>query len=137
MVNVNPYQLVIDTNVIVSGLKSSKGVSYKLLSILNDDRWRINLSVGLVLEYEAVLKQYQTSICLSPTAIDQVVEDIRSIAKRHPIFYTWRPSAQDPDDDFLIDLAVKCQADFLITYNRKDFVGAKSFGIQVITPKHS
>ena len=133
--DVKPYQLVIDTNVIVSGLRSSRGASYKLLSILNNDRWQINLSVGLVLEYEAVLKRYQASLGLLSTEIDEVVEDICSIAKLHSIFYIWRPSAKDPNDDFLIDLTVKCQADFLITYNSKDFVGIGNFGIRVVTPK--
>ena len=43
--------------------------------------------------------------------------------------------AGDPDDDFLIDLAFKAQADFIITYNQKDLKAIERFGIQVITPK--
>jgi predicted nucleic acid-binding protein len=31
-----PYQIVIDTNVILAGLRSNKGASYQLLTILND-----------------------------------------------------------------------------------------------------
>lgn len=50
------YQIVIDTNVLVSGLRSSRGASYKLLSILNDVRWQINVSTALVYEYEEILK---------------------------------------------------------------------------------
>ena len=51
------------------------------------------------------------------------------------IFYLWRPSASDPDDDFIIDLAVESEADFIITYNQKDLQAAEKFGIYVVTPK--
>ncbi|MGC1309904.1 MAG: putative toxin-antitoxin system toxin component, PIN family [Phormidesmis sp.] len=133
--NAKPYQIVLDTNVIVTGFRSNRGASYKLLSILNDERWQINLSVSLVLEYEAVLKRQQSSLNLSLLEIDQAVEDICSIANLRSIFYTWRPMSRDPDDDFLVDLAVKCQADFIVTYNGKDFTNISNFGIRVVTPK--
>jgi predicted nucleic acid-binding protein len=35
----------------------------------------------------------------------------------------------------LLDLAVEARADFIITFNKKDFVGAEKFGIGVLTPK--
>ena len=49
------YQIVIDTNVLVSSLKSNAGASYKLFSILNDRRWQINVSTALLYEYEEIL----------------------------------------------------------------------------------
>ena len=52
-----PLQLVIDTNILVAGLRSKRGAAFRLLSILNDARWQINLSVALLLEYEEVLKR--------------------------------------------------------------------------------
>ncbi|MHC5609778.1 MAG: PIN domain-containing protein [Nostoc sp.] len=48
----NAYQLVLDTNVLLSGLRSNCGASYKLLTILNDRRWQLNVSTTLVFEYE-------------------------------------------------------------------------------------
>jgi predicted nucleic acid-binding protein len=45
------------------------------------------------------------------------------------------PLARDDDDDFLIDLAFKAQADFIITYNQKDLQPVERFGIRVVTPK--
>ncbi|MEY3304413.1 MAG: PIN domain-containing protein [Pseudanabaena sp.] len=42
---------------------------------------------------------------------------------------------KDADDEFLIDLALKAQADFIITYNQKDLQAVERFGIQFITPK--
>ena len=42
---------------------------------------------------------------------------------------------KDADDEFLIDLALKAQADFIITYNQRDLQPVERFGIQVVTPK--
>jgi predicted nucleic acid-binding protein len=47
----------------------------------------------------------------------------------------WRPLAKDEDDDFLIDLALKCQASFIISYNQRDLNPVEMFGISVVTPK--
>ncbi|MEL6223062.1 MAG: PIN domain-containing protein [Cyanobacteria bacterium J06627_8] len=48
-------QIVIDTNVIVAGLRSRNGSAFRLLSLVGHDRFQIHLSVPLVLEYEDVL----------------------------------------------------------------------------------
>ena len=45
------------------------------------------------------------------------------------------PYLKDTDDDFLLDLAVEAGANFIITFNKKDFVGIEKFAIQVLTPK--
>ncbi len=55
----NPYQIVVDTSVIVAGLRSDLGAAFKLLTMLNHPKWQTNVSVALVLEYEAVLKRDQ------------------------------------------------------------------------------
>jgi predicted nucleic acid-binding protein len=47
-------QVVIDTNVIVSALRSKRGAAHRLITLLGDERWQANLSVALVLQYEAV-----------------------------------------------------------------------------------
>ncbi|MCI0554700.1 MAG: PIN domain-containing protein [Anaerolineae bacterium] len=46
----NPYQIVIDTNVMVAGLRSKRGASYKLLAMLKDERWQVNVSITLIFE---------------------------------------------------------------------------------------
>jgi PIN domain len=59
------YQVVIDTNVLVATLLSNRGASHRLLRLVGNPRWRINLSVPLVLEYEQTLKRVCTggAIC--------------------------------------------------------------------------
>ena len=110
------YQIVIDTNVLLAALLSKRGASYKLLSMLNDARWQLNVSTALMLEYEEVLKRERVQLGLSLADIDDLLDGLCAIANRLDIFYQWRPVSRDPDDDFLVDLAVRAQADFIITY---------------------
>jgi putative PIN family toxin of toxin-antitoxin system len=131
-----PYQLIIDTNVLVSGLRSPRGASYQMLSRLKDDRWQLNLSVPLILEYETLLTRESANLNLDRPTIDRILNNICVISNHHRIFYVWRPVAKDPNDDFLIDLALKAQADYIITYNQKDLIpSTQRFGLQVVTPK--
>jgi predicted nucleic acid-binding protein len=51
------------------------------------------------------------------------------------IYFLWRPFLPDPKDDFVLELAVESRADFLITFNTRDFEGAERFGIRVILPR--
>ena len=129
------YQIVLDTNVLLTGLRSSRGASYKLLTMLNNNRWQLNISTALVFEYEEILKREQTQLGLSLEDIDNIIEALCAIANKRNIFYLWRPMLNDPDDDFLVDLAVESQADYIITYNQKDLQPADKFGIKVVTPK--
>lgn len=49
--------------------------------------------------------------------------------------FRWRPFLRDADDEFVLELAIAANADYIVTYNLRDFVGAETFGIKVITPK--
>ncbi|AFY80888.1 putative toxin-antitoxin system toxin component, PIN family [Oscillatoria acuminata] len=129
------YQIIVDTNVLLAGLKSSRGASYKFLTLLNDGRWCLNVSTTLVLEYEEILKRERVQLGLTLEEVDYIVNGICTIARHRQIFYLWRPIARDPDDDFLVDLAVECQADCIITYNKRDLQEAERFGIRILSPK--
>jgi putative PIN family toxin of toxin-antitoxin system len=124
--------IVLDTNVLVAALKSSRGTSFRLLSLLEHDLFIVHVSTPLVAEYEAVLKRGITS--LSPEEIDDVIDFICSKAVPDKIFYLWRPVLKDPDDDFVLELAVKADAD-IVTWNVTDFKHAGRFGVAVITPR--
>jgi putative PIN family toxin of toxin-antitoxin system len=129
------FQVIIDTNVLLAGLRSKRGASYHLLLLAaNDHRWQINLSVPLLLEYEAVLKRPDAGINLSHGEIDKALDFLCTIANRREIFYLWRPALRDPKDDFILELAVESVCDFIITFNVRDFAGVEKFGLNVITP---
>jgi len=58
-------QIVIDTNVLVAGLRSNRGAAFRLLELVGTKHFEINLSVPLMFEYEAVLNRgnYSGSSC--------------------------------------------------------------------------
>ena len=51
------------------------------------------------------------------------------------IFFLWRPTLTDPEDEMLLELAVKARCQYLVTYNTRNFRGADQFGIAIMTPK--
>ena len=124
--------IVLDTNVLVAALKSSRGASFRLLSLVEYDRFTLHVSTPLVLEYEAVLKRGITS--LSAEEIDDVIDFLCSKAVLNKIFYLWRPVLKDADDDFVLELAVKANA-AIITWNVADFKHTARFGVAVMTPR--
>jgi len=105
--------VVVDANVVVAGLRSRRGVAFRLLSEVGKGRFEIALSVPLVLEYEdALLRPHVGN--LGQAAVG--------------------PLLPDPKDDMLLELAVAARRQSIITYNVRDFVGAEKFGISVLEP---
>jgi putative PIN family toxin of toxin-antitoxin system len=124
--------IVLDTNVLVTALKSSRGASYQLLTMLESSQFQVHISTTLVAEYEAVLKR--GLLTLSESQIDDVLDFVCAQAKHHKIYYLWRPILKDPADDFVLELAVKSQAR-IITWNINDFKRALTMGVLVQTPR--
>lgn len=129
------WQIVIDTNVLVAALKSKLGASFKILSLLKSDRYKIHLSVPMVLEYESVLSRKELNLNLTAEEIGKLLDIICLSGVKHDIWYLWRPLSSDPKDEFVAELAINAQVDAIVTYNVKDFIGIKKFGIDIITPK--
>lgn len=128
-------QIILDTNILVAAFRSQRGAANLLLDRLNDPRWQVNLSTPLLLEYEDVLKRPEMAMFISDSDVDLFLDGLCSIAKCHDIYYLWRLLAKDPNDAFILELAVRVNADFIITYNSKDFSAAEYFGIKLTTPK--
>jgi len=124
--------LVIDTNVWVAALKSSRGTSYKLLSMIADERLQLHVSTPLVVEYEAILKR--EIVTLTPKDIEAIVDYLCLVASKHEIFYLWRPLLKDANDDHVLELAVKAEA-IIVTWNLRDFHAATTLGIEAVTPR--
>lgn len=127
--------VVIDTNVLISALKSTQGASYKLLMSLPKELFVPNVSVPLFLEYESVAKRQGLVSKLSSQDIDSILEYFLSKSSIRKIFFLWRPYLKDPKDDLVLEVAVESQSEHIITFNTKDFKGCDKFGIAVVTPQ--
>jgi putative PIN family toxin of toxin-antitoxin system len=130
----NPPEVVIDTSALVAGLRSRRGASFRLLSLVGSDYFHINLSIPLLLEYEDVLLRPTTKISLPGAAIEDILDFHCSVARHHRIFFLWRPYLRDPGDDMVLELAVTAGCRFIITFNERDFAGVEHFGIRALPP---
>jgi predicted nucleic acid-binding protein len=129
-------RIVIDTSVVVSGLRSRQGASFRLLSLIGKSpAFEISLSVPLVLEYEDALKRQARELGLSHGDIDAVLEYFCSVANLHEVYFLWRPVLPDPSDDFVLELAAGAGCDSIVTFNVRDFAGAERFGLRVEGPR--
>lgn len=126
-------QVVLDTNILVSGLRSNHGAAYRLLRLVGTERFAINLSVPLMLEYEDVLYRDSLQLPVSRRAIDALLDYYSAVANHHVIYFLWRPFLRDPKDDMVLELAVKANCDYIVTYNQRDFRGIQQFNIQAVT----
>ena len=72
---------------------------------------------------------------LDEESVLAVVRYLSSVGHRQKIFFLRRPSLPDPKDDMVLELAVASRAQYIVTYNGKDFAAAERFGIQPVPPK--
>jgi len=127
--------VVLDTNVLIAGLRSSQGASFALLEMIGEGLIEIGLSVPLVLEYEAVAKRQARELGLNFQDIDDLLDYLCKVGHHHSIYYLWRPVLRDPRDDMVLELAVESGIELILTHNIKDFPDAARFGVRAITPR--
>ena len=127
--------IVLDTNVIIAALRSKRGASYMLLSLVGTDQFEIHDSVALILEYEDVIQRHREELGLSKEEVSIFIDTLCSMAHHHKIYFIWRPFLTDPNDELVLELAVSAQCEYIVTHNIKDFRGTEKFSIRAITPK--
>ena len=127
--------IVLDTNVLLSGLKSNRGYSYKLLEQLPNKRFDVCVSVPLILEYESVLLNHRETIGMSENDIKSVLDYLCLVGRKTNIYYLWRPLLKDPFDDHVLEVAVNSKSRYIVTHNKKDFQNVEQFGIRALSPK--
>ncbi len=127
-------KVVIDTNVFVASLRSRRGASFKLVSLLPSDKFSIAISVPLVFEYEDAIKRLE-STDIREQDIGDFVDFVCKIGLHQEIFFLWRPFLPDPTDDHVLEVAVAAGCDAIVTYNKRDFKGIEKFGLRILDPR--
>jgi putative PIN family toxin of toxin-antitoxin system len=128
-------KIVIDTNVLFTALKSRGGASYKLVSLLPDQRFSISISVPLIIEYEDVLNRGKLPSHIAKEDIRDFIDFFCLIGDQQEIFFLWRPFLPDPVDDLVLEVAVAGNCDAIITYNKRHFKNVEKFGLRVLDPR--
>jgi putative PIN family toxin of toxin-antitoxin system len=125
---------VLDTSVLVAGLRSNRGASFQILRAIRAGDIRIAVSVALVLEYESVVLRPSLLAHFTADDLRRIVDGLCQLADHQQVFFAWRPFLPAPDDDLVLELAVAASAAFVITHNISDFRGSESMGVRAIRP---
>jgi putative PIN family toxin of toxin-antitoxin system len=125
--------VVLDTNVVVSAFRSRRGASFRVVGAVGGGLFDIALSVPMVLEYEAAILAQQLRE-ISEADVHTALDYLCAVGHQHEVFFLWRPTLRDPNDDMVLELAVAAGCTAIVTYNRRDFRGAERFGVEIWTP---
>jgi putative PIN family toxin of toxin-antitoxin system len=137
---INEMRLVLDTDVVLSGLRSTIGASRVLLRAVEARVVTPLVSVATVIEYEAVLKRPENlrATGLAPDDVDRFLDALIARASHVTTWFQQRPSIRDPDDELFVELAVNGRAEAIVTFNRRDFTATDlpfdHLGIAVLSP---
>lgn len=95
------YEIVLDTNILVTALRSRRGASYQLVGLIGTGVFRPNVSVALALEYEEVLKRADLIPGLTESDVDRFLGYIFHSSNLVPSVHSMRPNLADPDDEMI------------------------------------
>jgi putative PIN family toxin of toxin-antitoxin system len=126
------FRIILDTNVLVAAMRSKRGASFALLSLVGGGAFEVCVSVPLVFEYEDVLLREELGIASQDA--HAVMDYICSVAHRQQVHFLWRPWLRDAKDDMVLEAAVAGQCSHIVTFNSRDFVGIEKFGVQALWP---
>jgi putative PIN family toxin of toxin-antitoxin system len=130
-------RLVLDTNVIVTAMRSPKGASVALLMAARRERITILANVALALEYEATCRRAEHGVAagLRPSQVNIFVDAVIAMVEPVETHFLWRPQLRDPADEMVLEAAVNGRASAIVTFNSEDFGGIPlQFGVEVLSP---
>lgn len=128
---------VLDTAVVVAGLRSPRGASAALLVQALERRFTPVLSVALVLQYEEVCLRpdHRTESGLQEREVRTIIDALCATGREVVARFQWRPQLRDPGDEMVLEAAVNGRADALITFNERDFATVPAlFRIPILSP---
>ena len=131
---------VLDTNVVVAGLRSPAGASAALIDQALDRAFTLLLSVPLALEYEAICRNPEQRIIsgLSETEISTIISTFCAVSEPVSPRFLWRPQLRDPADEMVLETAINGNANALVTFNIRDFGDIPGdFGIALLSPREA
>lgn len=125
-------KIVLDTNVLVSGILSPNGPPAAVLRALLTERVTLCFDERIISEYRDVLTR--TKFSFDRELVEELIgflEAAGSPTLAPPLAVT----PPDPWDQMFIEVAVSSRADFLVTGNLKHFPETARAGIRVVSPR--
>jgi uncharacterized protein len=123
--------IVIDTNVLVTGLLSPFGACGEIVRMVSAGELTLSFDARILTEYKEVLRRPRFGFEEENVAsfLDYIVYRGRAVASS-PLSY----SLPDPDDEPFLEVTLASQAACLVTGNQKHFPVERCQGAKVISP---
>ncbi|HEY3914846.1 MAG TPA: PIN domain-containing protein [Verrucomicrobiae bacterium] len=128
------FRVVLDTNVVLSAMRSQLGASYRLLMTMGHSRWQSVVTSTLMYEYEDVARRPGAAAGLSPQDITNILDMIYQESYRQFVWFSWRPLSPDPGDDAILEAAIAGRCDYVVSFNERHLRVIREFGVEVLKP---
>jgi putative PIN family toxin of toxin-antitoxin system len=131
-------RIVLDTNVLVSGLLNPDGAPGRLLDLILVGELQVLYDDRILAEYSDVLERPQFSF--PPDLTRLIVGYFRLFGESVTALPLPFESLPDPDDNPFSGVAISGNADMLVTGNqrhfadRRHFAGLEAHGVNVLSP---
>ena len=125
-------KIVLDTNVVVSGLLQPFGPSGEIIRMVSAGALSVYFDTRIILEYEDVLAR--PKFHFNPNAVHDFLEFLKingELVTGHP----QKVALSDPNDEMFVEIAMAGSVDCLITGNIKHYLGANALGVKILSPK--
>lgn len=133
-------RVVLDTDVMLSALRSPTGASRVLALAAREGAVVPLASVAMMLEHEAVLSRpdHLAAMALTVGEVGAFLDHWAALVEPVVAHFSWRPTIRDPDDEVFVEAAVNGVADAIVTFNLTDYRPADDrqalLGIEVCRP---
>lgn len=124
-------RIVLDTNVLVSGLLSPFGPPGEIVRMVTAGAIRLCADARLLVEYETVLLRPRFG--LDPDAVAALIDYIDAAGEK-VASVPLQVRLPDPDDEAFLEVAVASDSDYLVTGNLVHFPEETSAGVPVVSP---
>lgn len=85
-------------------------------------------------EYCGVLRRSTAIVGRSAEEIETFLEFVATVLHLTDVYFHWRPTLRGAADDKVLECAVAANADFLVTFNTRDFAQGQTFVPRIATP---
>jgi putative PIN family toxin of toxin-antitoxin system len=126
-------RVVLDTNVLVSGLLSPFGVCGEIVRMLTSGAFVLCVDARVLLEYDEVLRRPKFQI--DPSRAGILMEYIENSSEVYATVPLDRPLPDEGDSPFL-EVALAAGAHILISGNLRHFPARHRAGVPVLSPRH-
>jgi uncharacterized protein len=130
-------RVVLDANVLISGLISAKGAPGKLIDAWLEGRFQLCISPPIMDELKRVLKYPRIMKRLEKRQAKELLENLGTLAEWVDGQLTLDILTVDPSDNAYLACAVEAHCSFLVTGNNEHFqeAGPKYEGVEIISPR--